>query len=270
MEGMITTTSSKDGSILNIIKNIFKSYYSVLLMVALWELVGTLKLINPFLVPPLEKVLGSLYWMAASGILFIETGITLKRALLGFFISIAISVPIGIGMSRIKFIKWFFDPIISIGFPAPKIAFLPVICLWFGMYDTSKVILAILSCSFPIIIETYLGTLETDKFLIWSAQNMGMKDKKLLWKVIFPMTLPQIFNGIQIAAPISLVTIVLAEMLAGGRGLGAYMMVSGRFARSDQVFAALVVLAILGYLLMAAMVRVRKRLLTWHEEAQKD
>jgi ABC-type nitrate/sulfonate/bicarbonate transport system permease component len=176
-------------------------------------------------------------------------------------------VIIGMAMSRNKIANWFFDPIISVGFPMPKIAFLPVVILWLGVYDVSKFTIIVIDAIFPVIAATVVAIQGVERELIWSARNMGANNRELLTQIVLPAALPQILTGLQVALPLTLIVAVVAEMLMGGYGLGGAMMTASRFANSTGVFAGIVEIAVVGYILVKAMAMVRRRLLIWHQEA---
>ena len=159
---------------------------------------------------------------------------------------------IGVAMSRNVIANWFFDPIISVGFPMPKIAFLPVVILWLGVYDVSKITIIVIDAIFPVIAATLIAIRGVEKELIWSARNMGANDRELMWQIVLPAALPQILTGLQVALPMSMIVAVVAEMLMGGYGLGGAMMTASRFADSRGVFAGIVEIAIVGYVLIKA------------------
>ena len=144
-------------------------------------------------------------------------------------------------MSRNVIARWFFDPIISVGFPMPKVAFLPVVILWLGVYDVSKITMIVVDAIFPVITATIdRHSAASTQELIWSARNMGASDRELLWQIMLPAALPQILTGLQVALPIALIVAVVTEMLMGGYGLGGAMMTASRFADSRGVFAGIV------------------------------
>jgi len=211
-------------------------------------------------------VLERIWTDAVSGDLWINTALTLYRALVAFVIAAVGGVLIGMAMSRNVIAQWFFDPIVSIGFPMPKIAFLPVVMLWLGVFDISKITIIVIDAIFPVIAATVIGIQGVERELIWSARNMGASGRELLHQVILPAALPQIMTGLQVALPLSLIVAVVAEMLMGGYGLGGAMMTASRFANSTSVFAGIVEIAIVGYVLVKAMALVRRRLLIWHQE----
>ncbi|MFL5073566.1 MAG: ABC transporter permease, partial [Xanthobacteraceae bacterium] len=176
-------------------------------------------------------------------------------------------IGLGMAMSRSAGVNWLFDPVISVGFPMPKIAFLPVVILWLGFYDLSKISMVVFDAIFPVVTATIAGIQGVERELIWSARNMGANDRELLWQVVFPAALPQIMTGLQVALPIALIVAVVAEMMMGGYGLGGAMMTASRFADSRGVFAGIVEIAVVGYCLVKGMAVLRRRLLLWHQEA---
>ncbi len=149
----------------------------------------------------------------------------------------------------------------------PKIAFLPVVILWLGVYDVSKISMVVLDAIFPVVTATIAASAGVERELIWSARNMGANERELLWQIMLPAALPQIMTGLQVALPIALIVAVVAEMLMGGYGLGGAMMTASRFADSRGVFAGIVEIAVVGYVLVKGMAMLRRRLLLWHQEA---
>jgi len=241
----------------------------VLVLLAAWETVTRLGLVHPFLLPRLSSVLMRIGANVAAGTVFADLGLTLYRAATGFAIALVVAIPLGVLMARNAGVRWFFDPLISVGFPMPKISFLPIFILWFGIFDTSKIVMIAFSCFFPLVSATYAGTLGVDKWVVWSARSFGATQNEVLREVVLPMALPQILTGVQIAVPVALITTVVTEMLMGGPGIGGSMMQAGRFADSVGVFAGIVEIALLGALVVRAVERLRAYLLAWHPETRR-
>lgn len=243
--------------------------FSVVALFAAWQYISTSGTVTPFQLPSPARVFALIWSNAVSGDLWIDVGVTLYRALAGFAIASVGGVIVGMAMSRIRLARWFFDPIVSIGFPMPKIAFLPVIILWLGVYDTSKVTMIVFDAIFPVIAATLIAIQGIERELLWSARNMGANEREILWQIVLPAALPQIMTGLQVALPLSLIVAVVTEMLMGGYGLGGTMMQASRFANSTGVFAGIVEIAALGYVLVKAMALLRRHLLAWHPEAHE-
>ena len=246
----------------------FGHYAGGAAIVGLWEISVSGGWIDPYLLPAPSAVFGRMIEQAMAGDLIRHAALTVYRGVAGFLIAAALGIVLGTLAARNRFCHWFLDPLVSVGFPAPKIALLPIFILWFGLGDMSKLVMVVITCIFPVISATYLGTSSIDRYLIWSARNLGMSERRLLWKIVIPAALPQIISGLQIAFPMALVVTVVTEMITRGGGLGGYMMRSARFALSEQVFAGIVTIGILGYLLLKLFDRGRRYLLRWHAESQ--
>jgi ABC-type nitrate/sulfonate/bicarbonate transport system permease component len=241
--------------------------FSILMLLIAWELFARSGRVTMFMLPPFTVVADTIARDAMSGDLWTNLAVTLYRAMLGFGIAAVGGITLATLMSRVRLIRWFFDPIISVGFPMPKIAFLPVIILWLGVYDVSKICIVVFDSIFPVLTATLAGIAAVEKELLWSARNMGANERELTWQVVLPAASPQILTGLQVALPIALIVEIIAEMVMGGYGLGGAMMTASRFANSPGVFAGLVEIAVVGFILIKVMALLRRRLLVWHQEA---
>jgi ABC-type nitrate/sulfonate/bicarbonate transport system permease component len=238
-------------------------------LVVAWEAASRSGVVTPFLLPPISTVLARVAQDALSGELAVNLGLTLFRSLVGFAIAGAGGVALGILMTRRRLIRWFFDPIVSVAFPMPKIAFLPIFMLWLGLYDVSKISMAVFNAIFPVITATIAAAEGVDRQLLWSARSLGASERQLLREIILPAALPQILTGLQVALPISMIVMIVTEMLMGGQGLGGAMIAASRFADSPGVFAGIVEIAIAGLCLVKGISVLRRHLLAWHQEAQE-
>jgi ABC-type nitrate/sulfonate/bicarbonate transport system permease component len=247
----------------------FMRVFSIVLLLATWEILARSGTFTHFQLPAFSEVVERIGNDAWTGDLWINTALTLYRALTAFLICAVFGGVIGMAMSRSVIANWFFDPIISVGFPMPKIAFLPVVILWLGVYDVSKITIIVIDAIFPVIAATVIAIQGVERELLWSARNMGANNRELLTQIVLPAALPQIMTGLQVALPLSLIVAVVAEMLMGGYGLGGAMMTASRFANSTGVFAGIVEIAVVGYGLVKAMALIRRRLLIWHQEANE-
>jgi taurine transport system permease protein len=195
-------------------------------------------------------------------------GLTLLRAFTGFAMGAVAGIVIGVCMARMPVVRWFFDPLVSIGLPMPKIAFIPVFILWFGVFDESKILMVAFNALFPVVVATMAGAEAVDRIMIWSARSLGASPRRLLFEIAIPAALPEIFTGLQIAMPIALIVAVVSEMAMGGEGLGGALMTQMRFADSPGVFSGILAIGIAGSIVVKAMELIRRRLLVWHQETQ--
>lgn len=247
----------------------------VVVVLLLWEVFsvgefGGLGWINHYFIPAPTTVATTgweMMWAEKpNDNIFSLAATTLFRALSALGLAIVIGVPLGIGMARIRAVRWFFDPLVSLAFPVPKVALWPIFVLWFGFFHLSKILLTMSAAIFPIISATYLATRNVDHFLIWSARNMGTSDRTMLWKVVFRAALPEIMTGIQTAIPIAFIVVVLSEMLSEG-GLGARIILASHLSDMDIVIVGVVAAAGIGFATIKSVELLRARFLNWHEEA---
>lgn len=237
-------------------------------VVCAWYLLTRFGQINAFLLPSPLMVAERLASLLVSGDLIIQAGLTLYRTLVGFGLAVLIGSLIGLWMGTSRAAEWFFEPIISISFPTPKISFLPIFILWFGAFDLSKILISTFICSFPVISACYEGVKDRDKYLLWVGKNLGMSERKIFWKITLPGVVPALLNGAEVSLPFAFIAVTVSEMMAGGGGIGARMMLAARFADSKSVFASIVVLALLGALLAFGAGVIRRHLLRWHTEVE--
>ena len=245
------------------------AWLPILTLLIAWELFSRSGLVTPFALPAFSVAIGQIIEQAASGQLLINAGTTLYRTFAGFIIAAVFGVVLGVGIARHPLTRWFFDPIVSVGFPMPKIAFLPIIVLWLGFFDASKITMVAFSTIFPIITTTTLAVQGVEKELIWSARSLGTSERRMLWDVILPASLPGVLTGLQVALPIALIVTIITEMTMSGYGLGGAMQEASQFANSKAVFAGIIETTIIGYAMIKAMSMLRKRLLAWHQEARE-
>ena len=232
-----------------------------------WEAFARSGAVTAFMLPALSVVLERIWTDGVSGELWTNLGLTLYRSFAGFLIAAAAGILLGVLIARNRVARWLLDPVISAGFPMPKIAFLPIVTLWLGFHDVSKITMVVLDAIFPVVTAAIAATAAVERELVWSARNLGATERELLREVVLPAALPQIFTGLQVALPIALIVAIVAEMKMGGLGLGGAMITASRFADSPGVFAGIVEIAVAGYVIVRLMALLRRRMLLWHAEA---
>jgi ABC-type nitrate/sulfonate/bicarbonate transport system permease component len=241
-------------------------FVTPVVLIAGWEILSRLGTISTFMLPPPEAVLAQIGSDITSGDLFRNLAATLYRTFAGFAIAAIGGVILGVAMNRSRWAHWFFDPVVSVGFPMPKIAFLPVFILWFGLYDGSKITIIAVSAFFPVVGATLAGLQGVERELLWSAASLGASRRRAAFEIAIPAALPQILTGLQVALPTALIVAVISEMMMGGYGLGGAMMEASRQLDSTGVFAGIVETAVTGHAVIAALSAARRRLLVWHQE----
>lgn len=240
--------------------------YPLAIVAVVWEVVARAGLIQPIFLPPLSAVLASYPQLVATGEIWGPLLVSLYRAAAGLALAMAVGISIGFLMARWRWAKWFFDPLIAVGFPSPKVAFLPIFILWFGIDHLSKIALVAITCVFPFILAAEAGARTVPRVQLWAATMMGTSRFSILWRIVLPASLPSLMSGVRIAVPFSLVSAFTAEMIAGGGGLGGGLVYAQRYFETATVFALLLLMLALGYLVDFGVLALRRRLLRWHEE----
>jgi ABC-type nitrate/sulfonate/bicarbonate transport system permease component len=240
--------------------------YPLVLVLAAWELVARAGLIRPLFLPTVTAVFEQFWALLLEGEIVVPLMVSLYRAFAGLALAVGFGVIAGLLMARSKWVHWALDPLISIAFPAPKIAFVPIFILWFGIDHLSKILLVAFTCVFPMIVATYHGAAAVSRTVIWSAEAMGTPERKLLFRIIFPAAQPYIFSGVRVTVPVALIIAFTAEMIAGGGGIGSALMFAQRFFQTPTVFVYILVMLATGLVLDSAMLRLRRRLIPWDDE----
>lgn len=226
----------------------------VLLLIA-WELLP----LPDYLSQP-SAIGARLAEMVASRELFPHAWASLYRALGGFAIGAACGIVAGLAAGTMRPAERFFDPLISLTYPVPKVAALPIVFAWFGLGDLSKVVIISVSVFFPVYIAALYGAKATARVHVWGALSMGARRGQLFYKVMLPSAMPQIFNGLRVGLALSFIVMVVAELVVSNEGLGYLIGFAEDSQRFDTMFVAIAAIAILGFgadrLLLAARRRV--------------
>jgi ABC-type nitrate/sulfonate/bicarbonate transport system permease component len=243
--------------------------YPLLLVLLAWEIAARSGLVRPLFLPSVVTVAKQFWLLLVDGEIVPPLLVSLYRAFLGLLLAVGFGVLAGLLMARSKLANWALDPLVSLAFPAPKIAFVPIFTLWFGIDNLSKILLVAFTCIFPMIVATYHGAMALSRTVIWSAEAMGTPERKLLYRIILPASLPYIFSGVRVTLPVALITAFTAEMIAGGGGVGAAMMFAQRFFQTPTVFVYIVAMLTTGVVFDLLMLRLRARLIAWEDEAHE-
>jgi ABC-type nitrate/sulfonate/bicarbonate transport system permease component len=148
--------------------------------------------------------------------------------------------------------------------PIPPPVIVPVAMLFFGLEDEMKVFVIFFSCAWPILLNTLDGVRNVDRVLLQTARTFGLPQRKILWQVILPACSPQIMTGLRVSLPIMLILVVISEMVGSTDGIGYFILDSQRRFKVAQMYAGMLALAIVGYLLNQLFNQLHRSLLAWH------
>jgi len=244
------------------------SIVTVCALFALWWLATQLRWLPPLVLPSPEAV-----WKAfvASNRGELQGGTTLlehfgwsfARVFGAFFLAVATAVPIGILMGVSRVARGVFDPPIEFYRPLPPLAYLPLVIIWFGIEETSKVVLIYLACFAPLAVSARAGVKSATIEQINASRSMGASFLQVVRHVILPAALPDILTGMRIAIGFGWTTLVAAEMVAATAGLGQMVLNASNFLRTDVVVMGIVVIGIIAYLFDMLMRKLESWLVPW-------
>jgi ABC-type nitrate/sulfonate/bicarbonate transport system permease component len=204
--------------------------------------------------------------LVASGELAEHTLATLYRVFAGFFIGVIPAIIVGLLMAMFRPVRIFFDPLIAVIFPIPKVALMPLLLLAFGFGDASKIALVAIAVFFPVIINTYVGAANIEKIYWDVAKNYGASQMVMFTRIIFFGALPTIFAGLRIAMAVSFIVLVAAEFVASTTGIGYLIWNSWELLQVDTMFVGIVVVGILGLITSVALAELERVVIPWKVE----
>jgi len=238
--------------------------WSPLALLALaWEAAPRLGLVNPQSLPPLSVVLAALWQLAADGDLLANGLQSLWRLGAGLGLAILVGVPLGAGMASSRLVRAIFAPVARALYPMPKSALIPVLLLWLGLGNASKITLIFLGCLLPVLMSTYNGVRGVERVMLWSASSFGRGPLAVLFGVALPAAMPDVLSGIRSALALSFVLLVSSEFLMARDGLGYLISFLGDGGAYAPMFAAVIVVASMGFIADRLFLGLMRRMLVW-------
>lgn len=217
-----------------------------LIVLAVWQIITTLNLIQSFFLPSPISVYSALITLLIDGSLLHDVGISLFRILGGFMASVLIALPLGIMFGTSRKTEALLEPLVAFVRYVPPSAFIPLIILWFGIGEVGKVSLIFLG------IAPYLTLLIADsvhavrKELIEASLTLGATKADVITRVIVPQSMPAIWDSFRIMFGAAWTFVIIAEIVGSSSGLGHLIIESQRFIKTDNIFAGIVVIGLLG------------------------
>jgi NitT/TauT family transport system permease protein len=240
-------------------------YLPLLLLALLWEMLTRLGVISDLVLPPLSDVIASWFTLFKDGKIFYHTGASLWRGAAGLGLAIVIGTTIGILMAWVTPIRVTLRPIIQMFYPIPKSALIPILMIWLGFGDISKIVLIFLGCMLPVTVSAFNGARGVDRVLIWSARNLGATRGEVLREVIAPAALPEILAGVRTALALSFLLLVSSELLISRDGLGYLISNFGDAGVYTSMFAVVLTVSALGFVTDRLYLIFMHRMLAWRD-----
>jgi len=217
-----------------------------------------------FAVP--SQIAGTLWQMIVSGSLWAPLGVSATAFAIGLLIAIVVGLPLGILIGRSNVLNAMFDPFITAFNATPRLVFLPLLMLWFGIGLWSKVAVVFLGALFPLLINTYEGVRNADRLLINVVRSFGANEWDIARLVVVPNALPFIVVGLRLAIGRAVLGVVVSEFFGSQEGLGVVMVRAASGFKVDVVFAGLIVFAGLSLVMTGLVKLVEDRMSRWRPE----
>jgi ABC-type nitrate/sulfonate/bicarbonate transport system permease component len=241
----------------------------VLLIVALlvlWQ-ISAAHWVNSPNWPPVTAVFEALVGGVRSGELLDIFGSSLYRMAVGYAIGIAVALVVGLLMASVRLVYLALEPLVELLRPIPIPAIVPPLILLLGIDDALKIFIVAFASFFPVLINTVGGVRAVDPVAINVARTLRVGRLRTVTRVVLPASLPYILAGMRVSLALALIVTVVAEMIAGSAGIGYYLMTMQYAMRSADMYAAILVLAAVGYCLNRGFLTVERRLLHWYRSA---
>jgi ABC-type nitrate/sulfonate/bicarbonate transport system permease component len=215
--------------------------------------------------PPASRVFAALFNLIVSGLIIPDTLGTVMRYARAYLSAAGLAVTLGIILGYSRFIHSLFEVIIEFLRPMPSVATIPVAILFLGVGDPMKVAVATYGATWPILINTIDGVRNIDRTLIYTGRIFGFSSWRMLRKIALPAALPYIVTGLRVSLPIALIAITAAEMIAGGNGLGFFILDEQRAFKIADMYAGIVLVSFLGYLGNRLFLMLETKAMAWHK-----
>ncbi|WP_082938572.1 ABC transporter permease subunit [Mitsuaria sp. 7] len=232
-----------------------------------WYVVTRAGWVEPLFLPPPGEVLEAARSIVAEGYanasLWAHVSASLGRILAAALIAIVLGIPAGLAMGMNRWGKGILDAPIEFYWPLPPLAYLPLMIIWLGIGETSKIALLTLAMFAPVVMSAQAGVRSLSQERVNAALSLGATRWQLFKDIVLPSALPEILTGIRIALGVGWGTLMAAELIAATRGIGFMVMSASHFLSTDAVFFGIGVIALCAFAFSAAMRAVERRLVPW-------
>ena len=236
---------------------------SLAIVLALWEWAGWQHLLNPILIPRPTVIAGTLWDIVRSGEIAEPLAHTISLFLIGYGLSVVVGIAVGLAMGTSAIAYGALEPLVELLRSIPKPALIPALFLFLGIGEKAEITIITLAAVFPILINTLAGVRGIDPVLIDTARTFRVTRARTIFSVTLPAALPMILAGMRVSLGLALVLTILSEMLAGDKGLGFLILDLQRSFQIRDMYAWIVVLALLGGGLTIAFNAFDRRFVPW-------
>lgn len=233
------------------------------LVLVIWWGLNALEIINPVFLPSPWQTFRSFLGLLSGEFLSQHLAASSIRIAAAFFLSILIAAPVGIASSQLPIVARLVTPLFAFTRYLPVAAFVPLCILWFGIDDPQKIAVIVIGVMFQLTLLFAADTASVPGELVETGRTLGLTRFQILRRIVLPWSMPAIWDDLRISAGWAWSYLVLAELVAGNRGIGYFIVQSQRYLETDRVFAAILFVGLLGALTDFAFRFSKTRLFRW-------
>jgi NitT/TauT family transport system permease protein len=214
-------------------------------------------------VPAISQILWALGQLLLSGAIARHLGVTLARFLEGYLLAATMAVSLGIVLGYFRSLHSWLEMLIEFLRPMPSVAIIPVAILILGIGDSMIVAVTVYASMWPILINTIDGVRHIESTLIDTGRTFGLSGRRILWQIILPGASSYIVTGLRIGLSIALILVTTAEMIVGSKGLGFFILDEERSMNSGNMYAGIILVAVVGYALNRGFLTLEAKAMKW-------
>ena len=244
--------------------------FSLLTFLLIWEILSGLKLISTLFFPAPSTILVTFWEMLVGGKIIPNLAVSLGRVVVGVVVGLVPGVILGLAMGWSKRVREIFDPFIAATNPIPKLAIFPLIMIIFGIGESSKIVAIAITTFFPMLINSMAGVRQLNPVFFEVAQNYGATRWKTFTRVVLPGSMPMIVAGFRISFSLAFIITIAVELLTANTGLGVLIWFSWETLQTENLYATLLVISVVGYLINYGLAKLSYYLTPWYFRSKKD
>lgn len=235
------------------------------ILISIYLIICRFDLVDPYLVPRPGQIASAFLRMLADGSLLHHILVSFRRVFTGFFITVAAAVPLALMLYFLPAAAPYLLGSLHFLRSIPPLAMVPLLILWFGIGEASKLAIIILASFFPVFLNTLSGLQQVDGKLLEMGRTLELNRREQIANILFPEALPTMLTGLRLAFGYSWRALIGAEMIAASSGLGYMILDAEVMARTDKVYIGILAIGTLGLLLDIVSMKLMQRRFPWIE-----
>lgn len=259
----VTETKRKTKSLWRILGTVPPAIWTLILLVAFWELAVQIGQVPAFILPAPSAIAEEFatYWHR----LLPNAGVTLSEVLIGFICAVLVGVPLAVAITYSRLMEKAIYPLIVASQTIPKVAIAPLLLTWFGYGITPKIVIVVLLSFFPIVINSVMGMKSASPEMMHLARSMGASGWQQFWKFRLPHALPSVFAGLKLATVLSVIGAIVAEFIGADKGLGYLILIAGANFDITRQFASIILISAIGIVFFMVLERLERIVIPWRD-----